>query len=201
MVVAGLTGGIATGKSTVSAILHDAGADIIDTDKIAHMVVKKGLPAWQEIIDAFGNDVLQSDGEIDRPFLGDLIFKNQDKKQLLNSIVHPYVKKEMDKDLERIRNVRPDSVVILDVPLLLEVGMEKGLSEIIVVYVPESIQLNRLITRDRLSMDYALSMVRSQMPIEEKKAHATIIIDNSFSIATTKKSTLMVYEYLKTKSE
>ncbi len=199
MVVAGLTGGIATGKSTVSKILETAGAIIIDADQLARDVVRKGLPAWHKIVNHFGRDVLQPNGEINRSYLGEIIFHNPDKKEILNRIVHPYVKKEQAMRLKIIKQNRSDSVVILDVPLLIEVGWDKGLSEVIVVYVPEHIQLERLMKRDKLSEAEALSRIRSQMPIEEKKARASIVIDNSGTKVNTRKSTLKVYHYLKDK--
>ena len=116
---------------------------------------------------------------------------------ILNHIVHPYVRKEQDTLLEKINKDNPDAVVILDVPLLIEVGWDKGLSEVIVVYAPEHVQLKRLMQRDKLPEAEALSRIRSQMPIEEKKARASIIIDNSGTKAMTRKSTMKVYRYLK----
>jgi dephospho-CoA kinase len=197
LVIAGLTGGIATGKSTVSEILATAGAIVIDADQIARDVVKKGLPAWCKIVSHFGQNILQPNGEINRSTLGDIIFNDPDKKEILNRMVHPYVRKAQDMQLEKIKRDRSDAVVILDVPLLVEVGWDKGLSEVIVVYAPEHVQLKRLMQRDKLSEAEALSRIRSQMPIEEKKARATIVIDNSGSKAVTRKSTMKVYRYLK----
>ena len=200
MVIAGLTGGIATGKSTVSEILATAGAIVIDADQIARDLVKKEFPAWNKIVSHFGPNVLQPNGEINRSALGDIIFNDPDKKEILNRIVHPYVRKEQDMQLEKIKKNQPDAVVILDVPLLVEAGWDKGLSEVIVVYAPEHIQLKRLIQRDRLSEAEALSRIRSQMPIEEKKTRASIVIDNSGTKAMTRKSTVKVYRYLKKKA-
>jgi dephospho-CoA kinase len=199
VVIAGLTGGIATGKSTVSKILETAGAIVLDADKIAREVVKKGLPAWHEIISHFGREVLQPDEEINRSCLADIIFHNPMKKEILNRIVHPYVKKEQNMRLKKIKKDKPNAVVILDVPLLIEVGWDKGLSEVIVVYTPEHIQLKRLIQRDKLAKAEALSRIRSQMPIEEKKTRASIVIDNSSTRAMTRQSTLKAYRYLKNK--
>ena len=193
MQVIGLTGGIATGKSTVSAILKEAGAVIVDADRIARDVVKKGLPAYQEIIDTFGGNVLSPDGEIDRRALGDIIFNDPQKKELLNRIVHPYVSKETHLQLRRIEKTHPNSIVILDIPLLLEAQMHKDLSEIIVVYVPEHIQIKRLMQRDGISEADALARVRSQMPIEEKKDLATIVIDNSGTRDNTRKRILEIF--------
>jgi dephospho-CoA kinase len=201
LIVAGLTGGIATGKSTVAAILESAGAVIIDADEIARAVVKKGLPAWHNIVKYFGRRILLANGEINRSLLGDIVFKNSKKKEALNRIVHPYVKEETGKRLKQIEKGTPQAVVILDVPLLLEAGMVEGLSEVIVVYAPEHIQLERLRRRDNFSETDALARIRSQMPIEEKKKLASIVIDNTGMKDKTREATLNIYQYLKSKAE
>ncbi|MBF0399123.1 MAG: dephospho-CoA kinase [Desulfobacterales bacterium] len=193
MIIAGLTGGIATGKSTVSSIFKELGAFIIDADKISHEVVKYGKPAWEDIVKHFGNDVLLSNGEINRIYLGNIIFNNHNEKQVLNNIVHPHVFQEMLKQLEEIKNSKPESIAILDVPLLIECGMHKGIPDVILVYVNEEIQLERLIKRDGISKEEALSRIKSQMPIEEKKMIANIIIDNSLHIENTKKQIFDIY--------
>ena len=197
MQVIGLTGGIATGKSTVSAILKKAGAEIIDADRIAREVVKKGLPAYREIVENFGETVLLSSGEINRSVLGDLIFNDPRKKQLLNRIVHPHVRRETSRRLKDMENSSPDTIAVLDIPLLFEAEMHKDLSEVIVVYAPEHIQIKRLMKRDNISEADAVARVRSQMPIEEKKKRATIVIDNSGTMEDTRKRTLEIFKRLK----
>ena len=199
MVITGLTGGIASGKSTVSAFLKDAGAIIVDADKIAREVVKKGLPAWIEIVNTFGQSILLPDGEINRILLGDIIFNDPAKKQALNQIVHPWVFAETETRLTEIEKKKLNAVVILDVPLLIESGMDTGLSDIIVVYVPEQVQFQRLMTRDALTQKQALARIRSQLSIEEKKKRATIVIDNSNSLENTRSISLTVYQHLKEK--
>lgn len=196
MIIAGLTGGIATGKSTVSAILKQCGAIIIDADRIAHAVVKKGLPAWKRIVAHFGKQILLPDGEIDRPGLGNIIFNHPDQKEKLNQMVHPAVFEEMDRQLRDIERQNPESVVISDIPLLIESGMHTGFSEIILVYIPESLQLQRLMTRDSLSQAQAYTRIRAQMPIEKKKHFATMIIDNSNSLENTRNQTFAIYQRL-----
>jgi dephospho-CoA kinase len=198
--IIGLTGGIATGKSTVSAILSEAGAIIIDADRIARSVVKKDLPAYREIVDYFGTDILMPNGEIDRNVLGDIIFNDPAKKEHLNSIVHPRVQKEVNRQLKQIERTQPKSVVILDIPLLIEAGMHDNINDVIVVYAPEHIQIKRLVQRDHLSEADALARVRSQMPIEEKKKKATFVIDNSGPIENTRKQTLDLFKRLKDRS-
>lgn len=199
MVIAGLTGGIASGKSTVSAFLKDAGAIIVDADKIAREVVQKGLPAWLEIVNAFGQSILLPDGEINRILLGDIIFNDSAQKQVLNQIVHPWVFAETATRLTEIEKKKLNAVVILDVPLLIESGMDTGLSDIIVVYIPEQVQFQRLMTRDALAQKQALARIRSQLSIEEKKKRATIVIDNSNSLENTRSISLTVYQHLKEK--
>jgi dephospho-CoA kinase len=193
----GLTGGIATGKSTVSAMLKKAGAIVVDADRIARDVVKKGLPAYREIVAQFGTEVLLPNGEINRNTLGDIIFNDHQKKQLLNSIVHPYVNEEVNRQIIQIQKTHPNAVIVLDIPLLIEAGMYDDLSEIIVVYTPQDIQIQRLMQRDRISEADALARVQSQMSIEEKKQQATLVIDNSSTIENTRRLTLDIFKRLK----
>ena len=199
MIVAGLTGGIASGKSTVSALFEAAGAIVIDADKIAREVVKKGLPAWRAVVDHFGREILRPDGEIDRPRLADIVFNQASAKRALNRIVHPYVAEETASRLKRIAMNSPDAIVILDVPLLFEAGLEKGLAEVIVVYAPQATQLQRLKARDNLTDTQALSRINSQMSIEDKKNRGTIVIDNSSDKNSTRKQALDVFRRLQEK--
>jgi dephospho-CoA kinase len=201
LVIAGLTGGIASGKSTVSAFLENAGAVIVDADKIAREAVQKNRPAWQKIVRFFGRSILLPDGEINRILLGDIIFNDPAQKQVLNRIIHPEVIAQTAIRLAEIEKNRPSAVVILDVPLLIESGMDTGLSDIIVVYVPEPVQIQRLMVRDALTQAQALARIRSQMPIEEKKQRATIIIDNSGGVENTRMMSLRVYQKLVIKTQ
>lgn len=196
MVVAGLTGGIATGKSTVSALFASFGAAVIDADLIAREVVACGSPAWEKIVEHFGTGVLRQDGELDRERLGGIIFSDAAQKDVLNRIVHPEVFREMDRRIRKLGEENRAKVVICDVPLLIETGMHRGFDEVILVYVPEPLQIRRLMDRDGISRDEALRKVRAQMPIEEKRAYATIVIDNSASREETAGKTLQVYQYL-----
>ena len=200
MLVVGLTGGIATGKSTVSDMLRRAGATIIDADEIARLVVQRDNPAYQDIVNAFGPDVLLPDGDIDRQKLGAIVFHDPAQKEALNRIVHPRVMAETDARLRRIEATRPETIVILDVPLLIEARMHKSLSEIIVVYAPEEVQLHRLMNRNHFSREEALARIHSQMPIEAKRKFATILIDNSGSLEQTRAQTRDAFTYLKSKA-
>lgn len=196
MIIAGLTGGIASGKSTVAAILAQAGAVIIDADQIAREVVAPGLPAWREITDHFGQAILNEQNQIDRDRLGQIVFDNIDARRMLERIVHPRVGHQIDTQLKEIARTAPDSVVIMDIPLLFETGRTEGLSELIVVYVPEEIQKERLMQRNSLNAQEAQARMASQIPLSEKAKKATIVIDNSGSIELTRQQTQTVYQQL-----
>lgn len=186
MLVAGLTGSIATGKSTVSGILKELGAFIVDADRAAHEVVLPGTKAFNEIVRIFGKEILQKSGEIDRERLGRIIFNDSAMRSILEEVVHPEVVHSMDEQIRSIKSGFPDAVVILDVPLLIETGMHKGVGEVIVVYCPEDMQITRLMVRDNISREDALAKVRSQISIEEKRRYATLLIDNSASRDNTR---------------
>lgn len=201
MIVAGLTGGIASGKSTVSAFLSEAGAAIVDADKIARDAVTRGRPAWKAVVEHFGKAMLRPDGEIDRKRLGDIIFNDPEQKERLNQIVHPEVILETARQLGRIRGQSPEAVAVLDVPLLIEARMHEELDEIIVVYIPQTLQVQRLMKRDNIDRVDALARIRSQMSIEEKKGYATLLVDNSGPLSATRKRSMEIYCHLKARAE
>lgn len=196
MIVAGLTGGIASGKSTVSALLAGFGAQIIDADRLAHASVAPGAPAYAQVVAHFGRGILNPDGGIDRRRLAGVVFNDPGARRRLEAMVHPHVKDATERRLAEIRRSRPQAVVILDVPLLFESGMDAGLAEVIVVWVPEAVQVARLIARDRLTPVEALARIRSQMPIERKKRLATTLIDNTGPIEDTRRQARQVYDAL-----
>lgn len=189
--VAGLTGGIGTGKTTVAKFFKEWGVHIIDADVIAREVVKKGLPAWEEIRREFGPSVLRDDGEIDREKLGKIVFSSQEKRERLNAIVHPYVRERMLAELEKA--LRESKDVILDIPLLFENRIHEWLRPVILVYAPEKVQIERIMKRDGLTVEECLKRIRAQMPIEEKKLLADYIIDNSGDINRTREDAASVY--------
>lgn len=200
MLIAGLTGSIATGKSTVSAILRDLGAFIVDADQAAREVVIPGTPAWEKIVNIFGREILLPTGEIDRERLGSLVFNDAKMRAMLEEIVHPEVMRVMDEQINTIRAGSPEAVVILDVPLLIETGMYRGVSEVIVVYCPEDQQIRRLMIRDSISRDEALARVRTQLSIEEKRRYANMVIDNSNTREETRSQVIKVFATLRDKS-
>jgi dephospho-CoA kinase len=196
VVVAGLTGGIATGKSTVAAIFEKAGARLIDADRIAREAVRRGTSAYEKIVAHFGPNVLLTDGEIDRKRLAAIVFSSPAEQRVLEQIVHPRVGQEVDRRLALIRQQAPEALVVVDIPLLFESGMGRGFDATIVVYAPEQVQLERLRQRDGLTEAEALARIRAQMPIESKKALATLVIDNTGSLEHTRAQTLAVYRQL-----
>ncbi|MBC6300231.1 dephospho-CoA kinase [Listeria booriae] len=183
--IIGLTGGIASGKSTVSKMLQDAGYPVVDADIAAREVVKKGSLGAQQIKEAFGTEVFQADGELDRPKLGNIIFHDAEKRETLNAIVHPLVKQWMLAEQER-HIANGATTIILDIPLLFESQLEDMVQQIIVVSVDENTQLSRLMERNKLTKTDAKARMASQMPLHEKARRADVVIDNAGSLAETK---------------
>lgn len=191
--IAGLTGGIASGKSTVAAMLAEAGARIVDADRIAHQVVLKGEPAWQDIVDHFGSGILARDGQIDREALGAIVFNDTEAKKALNGIVHPRVFETMAQEIQFLAEAHPGDLIIMDVPLLIESGLHASLPIVILVYVPETMQQERLMRRDGLNAADAAARIRAQMPIDAKRAHAHYIVDNTGDLDATRRQVLDIY--------
>jgi dephospho-CoA kinase len=184
--VLGLTGGIATGKSTVSRVFKEAGFPIVDGDIIAREIVEPGQPALKEIITAFGSQILETNGSLNRKKLGEIIFNDSEKRTHLNKIMSPYLRKAILTELELKKQQAP--LVILDIPLLYEGGYEQFVDQVAVVYVPEKIQLQRLMLRDQLTAEEAQQRIDSQWSIEQKKQQAEIIFDNQGTKEDTEKA-------------
>lgn len=183
--VIGLTGSIGTGKSTVSQMLKEHNIPVIDADVIAREVVKPGEPAYNQIVDAFGEEILLPGGEIDRKKLGEIVFGEEKKRKQLNGIVHPAVRERMLADRDRLADQK-ENVIVLDIPLLYESGLTHFVEKVIVVYVTEETQLKRLRERDGTSKEEALRRINSQLSIEEKSRMADKIIDNNGTLQETK---------------
>lgn len=198
LIMAGLTGGIASGKSTVAAMLAAAGARIVDADQIARRVVRKGRPAYHDIVRRFGPAILNPEGQIDRDALGTIVFNDKDAKQALNDIVHPRVHEVMQQHIDTLAREHREDPVILDVPLLIESGWHAFLPMVILVYVPEPVQKMRLMARDGLGASDAMARIRAQMPIDAKRAYADYIIDNTGTREATQRQVLAVYEQIRT---
>ncbi len=196
MVWVGLTGGIASGKSTVSQIFKEAGAFIIDADQTAHALLKKGQPAYRPILNAFGVKILDQDGEIDRKKLGDIVFRSSEKLNLLNQIVHPLVFEAADREGEAISSHHPHAVIVFDAPLLIETKAHMKMDVVLLVYVDPSTQIERLCQRDGLSKEAAESRIRAQMPLDEKIPFANEVINNCKSHLEVRENVLRTYKML-----
>ncbi|MGP6151150.1 dephospho-CoA kinase [Priestia flexa] len=194
-IVVGLTGGIASGKSTVSAIFREMNIPVIDADQIAKEVVQNGRVAYSKIVEVFGKEILQEDLEINRAALGQIIFHNEQERQKLNSIVHPEVRSEMLKQKEQLI-AEQYQLVVLDIPLLFESKLTYLVDQVIVVHVNELVQLERLQKRNNLSKEDALARIKSQLPLTEKAKMADFIIDNNGSIDETKEQVIKLVSKL-----
>lgn len=178
-VLIGLTGGVATGKSTVLKEFGSLGARIFDCDRIAREVVEPGQPALRRIREKFGGEVLQKDRSLNRPALAEIVFHDTAKRKALEDIVHPEVMKVLKKKIGGVRS----GLVVADIPLLFEAGWDRFVNQKVVVWSTASQQVDRLTRQRRLSKEDALALIRSQWPTEEKKRRADFVIDNSGSRA------------------
>jgi len=181
----GLTGGIACGKSTVADMLKARGAILIDADVIAREVVEPGQPALQQLAQHFGQEIILSDGRLDRKALGGIVFGDEAKRKELNNILHPSIRREIQSRMHKYAFSDPDKLIVVDIPLLYESGYDSMFEQIMVVYVPREIQLKRLMHRDGFTPSEAEARLNTQMPIEDKKNLADVLIDNSGNLDTT----------------
>ncbi|MFC7321115.1 dephospho-CoA kinase [Halobacillus campisalis] len=183
--VIGLTGSIATGKSTVSKMIKSFQIPVVDADIISREVVEIGKPAYLQIVDIFGEEVLNEDGTLNRKSLGNIVFKDEDKRGQLNGIVHPEVRKEMVRQRDEYLN-NGERAVVLDIPLLFESKLTSYADRTLVVYVDEDTQLKRLMDRDGSSEDEANYRINSQISIKEKARLADAVIDNSGTLESSR---------------
>jgi len=197
MILVGLTGGIASGKSLVSKLLKELGAYIIDADEIAREVIQPGKPAYQEILPQFGEEILNEDGTIDRSKLGRLVFSDPVKRTLLEGIVHPRVFAIEEARRRQIAQQDPEAVIIFDAPLLIETRAYELMDKVIVVYANPRTQLKRLMERDHLEYDEAKRRIAAQLPIADKRQHADYIINSGDPPTDVAKQTAAIYQELK----
>jgi len=197
MLIVGLTGGIVSGKTTVTQIFKRLGAKIIDLDEIAREIVNPQQKAWKKIVQNFGVEILKDNQEINRKKLAKIVFSNQEKLNLLNQITHPVIIEVMKKQLNQISNqTTGDVICLIDAPLLFEAHIEHMMDKIIVVYINEKEQMTRLLQREGLSKDDAIKRIRAQMPIDDKVHLADYVIDNSFSLEQTKEQVFQLWREL-----
>jgi dephospho-CoA kinase len=197
MIVVGLTGGVATGKSTVAAMFKQCGAIVIDADELAHEVVKPGKPAWREIVALFGKAVLNQDRSLNRQTLGSIVFRNPKKRRQLERIIHPRVAREQQRLTRQAARKNPNAVVIYDVPLLFEAGIDKRVDRTIVVTADRETQIARLKTRNGLSRAEAIRRINSQMPLAKKAQRADHVLIGTLPRPSLRKQVVRLLESLR----
>lgn len=185
MLVVGLTGGIASGKSTVSQMFRDAGVPVICADELAREAVKPGSRAFEEIRRVFGDRVIGPDGRLDRAAMAGVVFQDPGRRKTLEGIIHPKVEDERRRSLSVLQR-QGHELVVVDVPLLYETGLDRSFDAVIVVYVPQPVQEERLEKRDRMTREAIRSRIDAQMPIDEKKRKAYHVVDNTGTIEETR---------------
>lgn len=177
----GLTGGIACGKSTISQRLAEKGALIIDADKIAREIVEPEQPAWQDIVDWFGPKILKDDRSLNRELLAQIIFSDPRARRRLTDLTKPRVLERMELQKIKARQRNPALIIVFDIPLLIEEGLQNIVDKVLLVVASEEVQIERLMKRDGLTREEALKRIRSQMPLAEKIKYAHYILNNSGS--------------------
>lgn len=197
MILVGLTGGVATGKSTVAKMFKRCGAILIDADKLAREVVEPGKPAWRAIVKQFGKTVLNQNRSLDRQALGSIVFHNPKKRRQLERIIHPRVAREQQRLVRRIAKGKLRAVVIYEVPLLFEAGVDKRVDKIIVVTVDRNTQIARLKKRNGLSRTEALRRIRSQMPLAKKIQQADHVLNGTLPRPSLRKQVGQLFRNLR----
>lgn len=198
MLMVGLTGGIVSGKSTVSEMFRQLGAQVIDADQIAHTIVSPGEKAWHSIVEYFGKEILLKNQQINRKKLAKIVFADKKKLEMLNSITHPEIMAVINQRICQLKsNYNQDLICIIDAPLLFEANLADRMDKIIVVFINQEEQTKRLLLRDNFTKEEALRRIQSQIPLTSKLSWADYVIDNSFSREQTKKQVEQVWEKLK----
>jgi dephospho-CoA kinase len=192
----GLTGGIATGKSTVDAVLRELGAVVIDADVLAREVVEPGEPALAGIAAEFGPGVIGPDGRLDRKALGAVVFADPDRRRKLEAMTHPRIRERFQQRVDALTAQEFRGLVFFDAPVMIESGNYRNMDRLVVVITDEATQVARLMARDGIDRDEALRKIRSQMPLAEKAELADYVIDNSGPRSVTEARTREVYRAL-----
>ncbi len=207
MKVVALTGGIASGKSEVLNIFMRLGAFVIDCDVLSREALQPCSEAWWNVVRKFGRGILRADLEIDRAKLREIVFSDDEKRISLERIVHPVVRQKLRERLEAIKTLTSenamaeeseddDVIVVVDVPLLFELGMQHDFDSVIVIYASEEKRLRRLMNRDKIGAELARNMLKAQMPLEEKVKLADHVIYNEGSIDETEKQVRKIFQML-----
>jgi len=192
-----VTGGVASGKSTVSRMLEGLGAPLIDLDILARQAVEPGKPAWEEIVDYFGREILLPDGRIDRKRLSDIVFRDIEKRKKLESFTHPRIFEEMCRQVDEIASQTPDAIIQIGIPLLFELNLQHRFHKVLLVFAHREVQVSRLMERDGISKTSAENVLKAQLPIEEKVGPADFVIHNDGSLEETRRQVEAVWKQLK----
>lgn len=193
----GVTGGIASGKTIVANMLEELGALKIDFDLLARQVVEPGKPAFRKIVDYFGEQILQQDGTLDRKKLSKIVFRDLEKRKKLESFTHPPIYKEFLKQVNEITEKDPEAIIQAVVPLLIESDLQYMFDRLLVVYIPQEQQVERLVERDGISKEEAADMLKAQLPIDEKLEYADFVVDNQGSSEETRKQVEDIWQTIK----
>ena len=197
MILVGLTGGVATGKSTVAKMFKQCGAVVINADQLARDVVKPGKPAWREIVTLFGKTILNQDRSLNRQALGSIVFRNPKKRRQLERIIHPRVAREQQRLMRRVAKRKPRAVVIYEVPLLFEAGVDRRVDTIVVVTAGRETQIARLKKRNGLSRAEALRRISSQMLLTKKIQQADHVLDGTLPRPSLRKQVGQILKSLR----
>lgn len=193
----GLTGGIGSGKSLAARFFKELGAHIIDADKLSRDLVRPGQPALREIIEIFGEDIIDSDGNLNRGELAKIIFKDVKKKAALELILHPKIIKMEQEEYARISNSDPSAIVIIEAALLIESGNYKNVDKVIVIQTSEEQQVARILARSNVSQDQAIARIKNQMRLEEKNKFADFLLENMSTPEDLKKNVHELYKKIR----
>jgi dephospho-CoA kinase len=197
LLLLGVTGGIASGKSSVTGMLREMGAPLIDLDRIAREVVEPGKPAWKEIVSFFGESILLKDGKLDRKKLSRVVFEDPEKRKKLERFTHPRINEAFEKSVEEISRRFTDPIIQAEVPLLFEVELQHRFHRVLVVHIPPELQIQRLMQRDGISREAAQRILKAQMPIDEKARRADFVIHNEGTLEETRAQVKEVWKALK----
>ena len=197
MIIIGLTGGIGSGKSSVAEMFKDEGAYVIDFDYLARVVVEPDAPAWRDIVDYFGPEILFPDRTLNRSQLAEIVFSDAQSRKALEGFTHPRIFEKRDTLLKGIEKKNPNAIVIVDVPLLFELSLTKNFDKIILVYVSRDVQIERAIIRNPLLKEEVEKRLKAQINIEKKKLLSDYIINNEGSLKNTKDQVRKVIRELK----
>jgi dephospho-CoA kinase len=201
MLRVGLTGSIAVGKTFVAGVLAGLGCHVLDADEAARAVVAQGSPGLLAVAEAFGPEVLLADGTLDRARLGAIVFADENRRLLLNSILHPFIIARQDEELRQWEARDPEGIGVVDAALMIESGGYRRFDKLVVVHCRPEIQLSRLMARNNLGREEAMRRITAQMPQDEKKRYADYLIDTSEGFESARRETEKVYGALRAEAE